>query len=134
MLLTQECDYGFRLLRNLNYKEAVSMAVIVDKEKMTIEEGHKVARKLEVAGIIKSIRGHRGGYLLAKNLKELTFLELCRAIEPGIIVAKCLRDDFECLFKDKDAPCTIRNEFSKLQEIIFDYMGSRSVADVIEGR
>lgn len=59
---------------------------------LKVSEAHlaKVMQRLAKAGLVESIRGPRGGFLLARPPEEMTLLEVYEAIEGPIVVRKCL--------------------------------------------
>ena len=83
---------------------------------------YKILKKLEHAGFVQSTRGRDGGYRLAKPLSSYTLYDLIIALEGNFAVFECLRNDNECLFKDKEHPCTVHLEFQRLQDLLVDEM------------
>ena len=72
---------------------------------LDVSEAHlaKVMQRLAKAGLVESIRGPRGGFLLARSPGEITLLEVYEAIEGPIIVRQCLFstrlcDGKKCIF------------------------------------
>jgi len=51
---------------------------------------------LKAAGLVKSIRGAKGGFLLARPPKEITLLEIFQASEGPILLMECLENDTIC--------------------------------------
>lgn len=49
----------------------------------------KVMQNLNRAGLVHSVRGVRGGFLLAKSADELTILEVVNAVEPIQRIRTC---------------------------------------------
>ncbi|MFL5814106.1 MAG: RrF2 family transcriptional regulator [Bdellovibrionia bacterium] len=58
----------------------------------------KALQALSQAGIVHTTLGPRGGYRLAKSLKEISFLDIVEAIEGR-------RSTFECTEIRKNSPC-----------------------------
>ncbi len=55
----------------------------------------QILQKLTRAGILKSIRGVKGGYSLAKSSDKITFLDVIEAIDGKSHMLYCLTEDFE---------------------------------------
>jgi Rrf2 family transcriptional regulator, iron-sulfur cluster assembly transcription factor len=72
MRITQEADYGFRVilyLSKLGYGEKSSAKTISREQGIPLRFLLKLLRKLTCSGIIKSYRGVNGGYALTEFLK-----------------------------------------------------------------
>jgi Rrf2 family protein len=48
---------------------------------------HQVLLSLASAGVLRSLKGHRGGYLLARPAKGLTLLEVVEAVDTSSVPA-----------------------------------------------
>jgi Rrf2 family protein len=59
---------------------------------LEVSEAHlaKVMQRLAKAGLVESIRGPRGGFLLAQAPKDITLLDVYEAIEGPVVVRNCL--------------------------------------------
>ena len=133
MLISRETDYGIRIMRNLKEDEVTSIASIIDKEDMTLAIGYKVARKLEKAGLIKSTRGHTGGYSLAKRLDEICLADVYVAIEPFFAINQCLREDRPCPLNEGDNSCRVHCELQRIQEVVLGEFTKKSLAQILAG-
>ena len=67
-------------------------------EKFQASENHlsKVLQRLTRAGLVKSIRGPKGGYILGKQPEKVTLLEVYEAIEGKFISNNCLFEKEIC--------------------------------------
>ncbi|MBB6481461.1 RrF2 family transcriptional regulator [Spirochaeta isovalerica] len=61
---------------------------------------------LKNQGIIKTIRGPRGGYVLAKDPEEISMYEIVKAFEGSISAVHCVDDPKNCP-RYKDCPTKI---------------------------
>lgn len=116
MNLTTKSEYGLRALSYLRekYNEGpTNITEISDKlniSKLYIEQ---LFRKLKISGIVVSYRGKDGGYMLAKNPKEIIIGDVIRALEGNIrLTYKCSIDN--CDIKE----CASREVFSKIDSAV----------------
>lgn len=72
--------------------EFVSTKLISEHLKIPIPTVVKVLKNLNVAGIIDTKEGAKGGVLLAKPLSEITLLDIFLAVEPGKPLFKTISD------------------------------------------
>ena len=56
----------------------------------------KIFQNLARAGLVKSVRGAGGGFVLAKLPGEITVLEIVEAIEGKIVFQRCKHDKPDC--------------------------------------
>lgn len=88
----------------------------------------KVMQRLSKEGFIKSMRGPTGGFVLTKDAKEISFLELYEAIEGKITIEECPFDRKEICSFEK---CLLNNITPKMTQDFIDYMGNQFVADYL---
>ncbi len=129
MLINKECDYAFRLVRNMNNNKLVSISSIVDKEQLTLSMAYKVARKLEKGGLISSVRGNAGGYMLARSPKDITLLDVYRIMEPDTGITHCM--DNHCPLNTDASYCKVHRELERIQEALYTEMSRKSFMDFI---
>lgn len=88
----------------------------------------KIMQRLSKNGIIKSMRGPTGGFILTKKPKEISFLELYESIEGKITVDECpfLRQEI-CTFEK----CILNNITPKMTKNFIRYMEKQFISDYI---
>ncbi len=89
----------------------------------------QIAVELERRGIITSVRGAKGGYMLAKNPKALTVEEITKIYEDMSIVP-CIKDPNACPFT---STCKTRKLWIELNNCILAFLKSKSLAEVAGG-
>lgn len=88
----------------------------------------KVMQRLSKEGYIKSMRGPTGGFVMVKDPKKISFLDLYQAIEGRITVEECPFDrKDDCSFEK----CLLGNILPEMTENFVDYMGKQFVADFL---
>lgn len=132
MLFTRETDYAMRLVRNLSEGAPTSISTIVEKEYISNAIAYKVARKLEKGGLIRSVRGNAGGYMLTRPLTEITLLDIYRIMDPTSMLNECLREGAHCPVNEGASPCQVHKELVRIQAVLFAELASKSVAELIE--
>jgi len=132
MLLTKECDYGIRIIRTLADGFKKTVEAICEAEHIPSKYAYKITKKLEHAGLLKSLRGRDGGYLLVKPLDEITLYDIIAAVDSKMFVFECLRDDISCPLNTKDEPCGVHKEFSIIQDILINSLTKNTLQDVFK--
>lgn len=89
----------------------------------------KILQPLIKAGIVSSQRGVGGGFLLARDPKEITLLDLLEAEEGKLRLNHCLTDEMAC---ERDAYCAAHQVWTQAQEAMVNVLEKQSVADLAE--
>lgn len=113
------------------HREAVvSAGEIAEKYKISEHHVAKVLQQLVRVGLIRSIRGIKGGFQIAKDPKEITMLEVVEIFEPRLPQNGCILLDFEetCNLQET---CRIGEVFNEIQEQAFYTLKSVSIATLI---
>ena len=75
MKLSTKGRYGLRAVLDLamnGKNEAVALSGIAERQDISISYLEQLIAKLKKAGIVNSIRGAQGGYILAKEPEEIS--------------------------------------------------------------
>jgi len=132
MLLTKECDYGIRIVRALASGEKRTIREVYESEHIPGQYTYRIIKKLERAGILQSVRGRYGGYLLRKPLSAFTLYDVIVAVDDNLYIKDCLRKGGSCPFKNVKHPCTIHMEFKRLQKLLVGEMRKKTMKDVLQ--
>lgn len=92
MKLSTKGRYGLRAMIDLarySEKEPVSISSVAARQE--ISEGYleQMMSLLKRAGLVKSIRGAGGGYILAKDMREISVGDILRALEGNLEPVRC---------------------------------------------
>lgn len=87
----------------------------------------KVLQRLVKSGILRSVRGPRGGFSLAKAREQITFLEIYEAIEGKVSSGSCPLHRGTCPF----SKCIFGGMLNRVNAEILDYFRSKTIADFI---
>ena len=125
--------YGLRALLEIAARpdeEPVTIRDISQRQQMSVTYLEQIFHKLKKAGIVKSIRGARGGYVLAREHHEITVNQIITALDGPIAISHC---DFpEIREKSCVGPsvCVSRTLWKKLEDLIEDALSSVTLADM----
>ncbi|MBU3875559.1 Rrf2 family transcriptional regulator [Faecalicatena sp. AGMB00832] len=92
MKLSTKGRYGLRALIDLaqySETEPVSITSISDRQGISERYLEQLMAMLKKAGLVKSIRGAGGGYILAKELKDISVGDVLRALEGSLEPVEC---------------------------------------------
>ena len=134
MLITRECDYALRLIRNLKMEDVTSISSIAKTENITNAIAYKVAGKLEKGGLIVSVRGNKGGYKLTRGIDKISILDVYNIMEPGGAINECLKKGADCPMNKKGTPCAVHYELERIQNVLFEELGRKSLQEIVSGK
>ncbi len=129
MLLTREFDYAMCIMRALKNGEKRSVKEICAEEQIPEPFTYKILKKLEKRDIVKSIRGAKGGYIIAKEMEELSLMDIMLAIEPVFGITESTKVESE---KNKRIDnCEILQEYLRIQARLVEEMSANSLATIM---
>ncbi len=101
MQVTREADYGIRSVLYLSrqpFKKVSFVNEISEEYKIPRSFLAKILQKLVKAKIVRSYRGVKGGFSLARQAREINVLEVLEAIEGKLALNICISDKRKCGF------------------------------------
>jgi Rrf2 family protein len=133
-MLTQKTRYALRALLYLIEEgrgEAVQLQRIADTQKIPRKFLELIMLDLKALGLIKSVRGPKGGYRLARHPRGVSFGEVVRGLEGPIALVPCASVNFYKRCKDcnDEATCAIRRLFMLVRDRSLDVLNSVSLED-----
>lgn len=84
MKVSTKGRYGIRALVDLavhSTESHVSLVSIAERQKISLNYLEQVFASLRKAGLVKSIKGSQGGYILARSPKEITVADIITVLE-----------------------------------------------------
>jgi len=84
---------------------------------------------LKRAGLVKSIRGSQGGYILGKNPDDITAGDIIRVLEGPIAPVECVSEQNPESCERSDY-CITRVLWTKVRDSIAEVLDSYSLADL----
>lgn len=134
MMISTKGRYAMRLMVDiaLNAQEApVSLKDVAKREDMPLKYLEQLVRSLVRVELLKSVRGQRGGYLLAREASSISAGDILRAAEGTTAPVACLEGPAAgCSRMDS---CTTLSFWRGLDEAIEAYVDSVSLADIAYG-
>jgi len=133
MKLSTKGKYGVRAVYEIarQYgKGPLTIKEIADRQGISFSYLEQILHKLGKAGLIESVRGPAGGYLLARKPGDLTIGDIVRALEGPIALTHCLEpgEAAEC-YQEED--CVARMVWTKVGAKIEEALDSISFEDLL---
>jgi Rrf2 family protein len=110
-------------------KEPLQIKTISNREDISNKYLEQLIAMLKSAGLVRSIRGPRGGYVLAKPPAEIKLKDVFLTLEGPMTPAECLDHPEYC---SRCTDCATREIWQELQDAIFGVLESITLADLVE--
>ena len=109
----------------------IELKEIAKKENISLKYLEQVIIPLRSAGLVKSVRGSKGGYSLAKSPSEIRLNDLVEILEGPINLIECLRDPKGC---QKSSFCVTRDIWKEVSEAIYQIFHSITLEEMVNRR
>lgn len=134
MIISTRGRYGLRALLEIATQpkgRPLAIRDISEKQQMSVTYLEQILHKLKNAGIVKSLRGVKGGYVLAKDVNKITVSQIINALDGPISISKC--DTPELREKSCIGPeaCVSRILWKRLEDLIDKTLSSVTLADLM---
>jgi len=130
MKLSTRTRYGMRALVELAQNAgagALQLRVIAQRQGISIKYLEQLMATLKSAGLVRSIRGSKGGYMLAKPANEIKLSEIFDFLEGPVATTECVQDELYCR---RAADCVVRQVWVDVQRAIRDVLESITLEDL----
>ena len=126
--ISRDLEYALMALNYISEKQGscVSAREMTQKLKCPFHPFSRVLQKLVSQRIVVSKQGIKGGYLLQKDLKDLSLYQLMRAVLPPVEIADCISGSCDLL-----QYCNIKSPIHYLNKKFLDFYKTLSVSDIL---
>ncbi len=131
MKLSTRSRYGTRMLVDLaqHYDEGpVQAGEIAKRQDISVKYLEQLIIPLKAANFIKSVRGPKGGHLLAQSPDDITIGQIVEVLEGRIDLSGCVEDADVC---ERSADCLTRGIWESATKVMYDKLNSITLSDVI---
>ena len=132
MKLSTRSRYGTRMMQDLaqHYDEGpIQIGDIAKRQDISVKYLEQLIIPLKKVNFIKSVRGPKGGHMLAKPPEEITVGEIVKVLEGGIILSDCIDNPDKC---NKSSSCLTRGIWEEATKAMYDKLNSITLSNMIE--
>ncbi len=124
--ISRKCNYAVRALMVLaedTSGQAINVRYISESRKIPLRFLEIILNELKQGGIVRSVRGKAGGYILSREATELTLGEVI-----------CFLEKYESVQKDEVTPgeLPICNVLSKANMAVGSILEGVTIADLVK--
>ncbi len=132
MKLSTRSRYGVRLILDMalhSQSGPVRLGVIAERQGIPVKYLEQIIIPLKKAKYVSSVRGPRGGHLLAKRAEDITVGEIVNLLEGGLKLTKCTKDPKIC---ERSEHCITRFVWKETTEAINERLNAITFSDLVK--
>ncbi len=132
MKLSTKGRYGTRAMVDLAFhygQGPILLKDIAKRQQISEKYLEHIITSLKVAGLVKSIRGSHGGYILAKSPAQIKLSQVIKVLEGSIAPVECVDDPKVC---SRAKLCVTRDIWKKIKRAIDEILESITLKDLVE--
>ena len=131
MRLTTKGRFAVTAMVDLGMRQThgpVTLAAISERQHISLSYLEQLFGRLRRARLVTSVRGPGGGYNLGRPLKEISVADIIVAVDEPLDATQCggkenCHDDRRCMTHDL---------WARLNEKMYDYLSSVTLADLVD--
>ena len=132
MRLSTRTRYGIRAILELaeHYGEGpLQLRIIARDQGVSVKYLEQLMAMLKSAGIVRSVRGSKGGYELAKSPAQVKVSDCFECLEGNIITTECVDSDSYCERKNN---CMARQLWADVQNAVMEVLESMTLQNIVD--
>lgn len=108
----------------------ISLKTVAERQNISDNYLEQLIAVLRKAGLVRSVRGAQGGYILARDPGSITVGDIIRAMEGPIAPVECVSEigPTECVQAES---CITRLVWTRVRDKLAEVMDSISLADML---
>jgi len=131
--IARQTDYATRIVLHLASLpgEFVPISELSQAKLLPIPFVRRIVGKLVAAGILRTVRGKRGGVGLGRSAAEISLQDVVVAMEGGIRLNMCVGDEEACGF----APgCSVHKAWTAASNLLDNHLRTILFSELAQGR
>lgn len=135
-MLSQKARYALHaviVLAEHSGHEPMQIAAIAEEARVPRKFLEQILVDLKKRGIVKSLRGRSGGYLIGRAPKDISFADVIRVIDGPLALAPCVSVTayHKCEDCVDEATCAIRKVLLAARDATAQVLESRTLAQAV---
>ncbi len=132
MKLSTRTRYGIRAILELAEKDGsgpLRVKTIAQSQDISAKYLEQLMSILRSAGLVRSVRGAKGGYMLAKAPNQVKLSDVFDCLEGPVTTVECVEDESYCA---RSADCIARQVWTQVQDAIKNVLQSITLQDLVD--
>ena len=133
MKISKKCQYALKAIFELAWRnsgEPVKTHDLADAQRISPRFTEIILNELKHGGFVESRRGSEGGYLLARDAREMTVREVIEYIEGPISIAPdTVKDNESAVFPGNEA---FKELWHEVNDAVCEVCDNKTFAELVE--
>ena len=133
MKISTKGRYALRLMLDValnSHGSAVPLRDVAQRQDISDKYLEQIVTQLSRAGLVRSVRGAGGGYLLTRDPAEYTVGEILRTLEGNLAPVSCVDQDDVCRCDRADRCVTVEG-WRDIQSAVAGVVDNLTLADLV---
>ncbi len=109
-------------------KGPVPLRDLASRQEISAKYLEQLLIPLKGAGLVKSVRGARGGYMLSVDAGRISLYDIVRSLEGPLAPVECVQDSSFC---DRVGGCTVHLVWGEMGKLLVDFLDGLTLADLV---
>jgi Rrf2 family cysteine metabolism transcriptional repressor len=132
MKISTKGRYGLRALMDLSEHGKSGVPVflsdIAKRQEISDKYLEQIAAQLQRAGLVRTVRGRKGGYILNKPEKDIRLSDIIAVLEGPFCLVDCVKEPETC---PKSQACSTRDIWEELSDKIEEILSGYTLEDLV---
>ena len=131
MRLSTKSRYGTRAVLDIalhGRNGPVTLKDMSRRQEVSRKYLGQIINHLLTAGILESIRGPQGGYVLSRPPDSIRLGEIIRALDGSVAPSRCVDNPGVC---DRNPKCVTREVWTRVKESVESVIDETTIADLV---
>ena len=119
MNLSKTAEYALRVMIYMGVKDEkmYSAKLLVKELKISDKYLRRILTMLTKAGLVNSVQGRGGGYILAQTLENISMLDIIKAVDDINKYSGCILGFEKC---SDTQPCALHSQWAIIRQEMFE--------------
>ena len=132
MKLSTRTRYAVRAIIELAQNKPnkpLQLKVIAQRQDISVKYLEQLMAVLRSSGFVRSVRGSKGGYVLAKEPDQIKLSDVFHCLEGTVTTTECVENEDCC---ERSADCAARQVWTQVQQAIDNVLQSITLRDLVD--
>lgn len=107
----------------------MSLRELASRQEISAKYLEQLLIPLKGAGLVKSVRGAKGGYALARDPRQVNVYDIVKVLEGPVTLVDCVEDPEYCRRQNH---CAVHLMWAQMSKMLADHLAAITLADLVD--